>query len=201
MNLKIKIQNTDSKLYKSSNLSIFKSFGLQSSNLLIDQRGFTLIEILLAIAIISFVIAAIAPFIKTSYNSWEKDTRLTKILQKGREAMDKMVKELQEAPNLNLAVGLSATSIQYKVADIVVDDGNSGYEESGTWTKYSGTGQGADSREGTGGGGFARWRVPIIVPGNYEIYVFYNATATRPAALTYTINSADVGSPLTSDAV
>lgn len=147
-------------------------------------KGFTLLEAVVSVAIIAMIILMISPLFKATHESWDKDTRLSSILQKGREAANRMIKELQEAPNIRLDAALSSTSLQYKVGDIFVDDGNSGYEQSGTWTTNTGVGQGGDNRTGGGGAGSATYRPQIIVPGNYEIYVFYSQAAVTTS---YTI--------------
>ena len=61
------------------------------------RRGFTLVEILVALAILGFVIAGAATFFTKMYDLWMINTYQTDIQQNARIAMDEMTKYIRQA--------------------------------------------------------------------------------------------------------
>lgn len=65
-----------------------------------NNRGITLIEILVVVVIIVTVIAALAPLIRTTYLAWITADRRVEIVGTGRLGMSKLVDELRLAHDL-----------------------------------------------------------------------------------------------------
>ena len=58
-------------------------------------KGFTILEALLVVVLLSLIVVAIAPFFGTTVASWELKDRQLEVLQNGRVGMDKMVREIR----------------------------------------------------------------------------------------------------------
>lgn len=72
--------------------------------------------------------------------------------------------------------------------EIVIDDGDSGYAETGTWNSSSLTGYSGDSRFTIGDNTiFATWTPTISAAGNYQVYVMYADHPTNLSGITYRI--------------
>lgn len=159
------------------------------------SRGYTLIELVLVSAILIVLVLSITPFLKSSHDAWETDKNLTKMLNDARHSMDAMTRELRSAPSI---ANYTSTTISFGVADIILDDGDSGFITSFT-TKGKAQGSYAnDYLMSTGGTTYAIWRPNIIVSGNYDVFVWYvqnNGTATSNTNLAnYTIYRNDATS-------
>lgn len=61
------------------------------------KRGFTLLEVLLSTAIISIIIVAVTPLITSAYKALSPTAQRGEMFQTGREAMDKMLREIRQA--------------------------------------------------------------------------------------------------------
>lgn len=68
--------------------------------------GFTLVEALLTISILSLVMVAMVPFIRTVYTSWNVGSRKTEILQNGRVGLEMMSRYIRQAKRIT---GIPAT--------------------------------------------------------------------------------------------
>lgn len=60
------------------------------------KKGFTLIEILVSIAILSIVIAGIFAVLNIGDMTWHSDMGLVDLQQQARQAMDSMVREIRQ---------------------------------------------------------------------------------------------------------
>ena len=65
-----------------------------------NQKAFTLLEIILVVALIGMVLFAIYPYIKSINQAWEYGDRKTEMLQHARVSMDKMIKTLRGAKRI-----------------------------------------------------------------------------------------------------
>ncbi len=66
-----------------------------SKKKLYRTAGFTLLEAILVIAILSVIVGAVAPLFRTSVLGWEARDRRLELFQIARIAMDKMVREMK----------------------------------------------------------------------------------------------------------
>jgi len=64
------------------------------------DKGFTLVEALLAVGILAMIITAMTPFIRTIYNSWNFGDRKTEIQQNARVGMEMMTRILRQAKRI-----------------------------------------------------------------------------------------------------
>ncbi len=77
--------------------------------------------------------------------------------------------------------------------DVILDNGDSGYSENGTWTT------GTDAQDyganykyrstSTTSSRYAQWQPTLPVAADYDVYVWYPAGATRPSDVQYTVYS------------
>lgn len=73
-------------------------------------------------------------------------------------------------------------------AELIIDDGDTGYSESGNWDVSSGTGpNGSDSRYSINIGDTASWEASILQTGQYEVYAWWSYYDTRHNAVPYSI--------------
>ncbi|MCK4519556.1 MAG: prepilin-type N-terminal cleavage/methylation domain-containing protein [Candidatus Omnitrophica bacterium] len=81
------------------------------------KRGFTLIEVLFVAVLVAVLLAAIYPYLRTFYISWQSTDRRSEVIQNARIGMDKMVKEFRQAGNF--------ISLQNSVITFIDVDNNS----------------------------------------------------------------------------
>src|SRR3990167_8151642 len=79
---------------KSSKLRDFKIFNLQSS-IFNPQGGFTLIELIIAITIVSMIMAIILGGMRLSIRSWEVGEGRVEVYQTGRVILERMSQEIK----------------------------------------------------------------------------------------------------------
>gem|GEM_PF-1474803 len=87
-----------------------------------DGSGFTLVEVLFVIAIVSVLLVAITPYLRAFHVSWESADKRNEVVQNARAGMDKMLKELREADEFT---AISKRSVSFND----VDDTNITYTE------------------------------------------------------------------------
>jgi len=78
------------------------------------RHGFTTLEIILVVALLSLLIAAVAPFFRTTIAGWELKDRQLEVLQTQRVGMDKMIRDLKSAVEFETA---NPTEVEFKDAD------------------------------------------------------------------------------------
>lgn len=66
------------------------------------RSAFTLVEMILAIGIVSVIGLAITGMVYASYQSWELSSRRSDVLQNGQAAMEQMIRILRQAKELEL---------------------------------------------------------------------------------------------------
>lgn len=74
-----------------------------------SKRGFTLIEVLFVVAIVSVLLAAITPYLRAFHVSWESADKRNEVLQNARVGMDKMLRELRQAGEFTAISGRSVS--------------------------------------------------------------------------------------------
>src|SRR3989338_6201961 len=79
---------------KSSKLRDFKIFNLQSS-IFNPQGGFTLIELIIAITIVSMIMAIILGGMRLSIRAWEVGEGRVEVYQTGRVILERMSQEIK----------------------------------------------------------------------------------------------------------
>ena len=67
------------------------------------RKGFTTLEIILVVALLSLIVVAIAPFFRTTVAGWELKDRQLEVLQIGRMGMDEMTRKLKGATSFSKA--------------------------------------------------------------------------------------------------
>ncbi|MGB2600253.1 MAG: lamin tail domain-containing protein [Candidatus Omnitrophota bacterium] len=76
--------------------------------------GFTILEIILVIGLLSLIVVAIAPFFRTTVEGWDVKDRQLEVMQHGRVGMDRMVKTIKSAKQFSAA---NASDIGFMDAD------------------------------------------------------------------------------------
>jgi len=79
-------------------MSIYKNINRKKYRL--DQRGFSLIELMVVVAILSFIILGLVTFFGGGVRSWISGQNQLKAQREARISMDRMVKEIREANNV-----------------------------------------------------------------------------------------------------
>lgn len=77
------------------------------------ERGTTLTELLATVALLTVVLAALVPVLSIARGSWDRVDRHTELLQTGRRALDKMVREVRTAQSFAV---LSPTMLRFTTA-------------------------------------------------------------------------------------
>jgi len=67
------------------------------------RKGFTLIEILVSIAILSVVIAGIFAVLNIGDMTWHSDMGVVNLQQQARQAMGSMVREIRQASDITIS--------------------------------------------------------------------------------------------------
>lgn len=151
------------------------------------KKGYTLIEAILALAILVILMMTAAPFLKTAHISWEKDKELSNILQNARMSLDRISYELKHT---NEIVEIDASYVKFAtyLEEIYLDDRNAGHSQIGTWS--SGAlqgGYGGDYLISNTSGSTSRWQFNIITEGEYDVYIWYTATSANSDAVGYAV--------------
>lgn len=61
------------------------------------KNGFTTLEAILVVALLSLIVVAIAPYFRTTIAGWEVKDRYLEVLQNGRVGMDEMIRTIKTA--------------------------------------------------------------------------------------------------------
>jgi len=87
-------------------LSPFKREGLSEGNKLLNifyvknKKGFSLIELMVVVAILSLIILGLVTFFTGGVRSWITGQNQLSAQRNARQAMDRMVREIREASNI-----------------------------------------------------------------------------------------------------
>ncbi len=84
-------------------------------NTFTNNKGVTLIELLVTLAIIGFVITALYSFYLTGLRGWQRGTDRMEAQQSARIAMDKIIREVRFAEEISLDEDKS--TLRFKVED------------------------------------------------------------------------------------
>lgn len=102
------------------------------------NRGFTLVEILVSIAILSIVILGIFSVLNLGDVTWHSDTGLLYLQQGVRQAMESMIKEIRQSRSSDMAISEpgpnDGSRIQFK---ILLDINNNTYSDFITYYRNS----------------------------------------------------------------
>jgi YD repeat-containing protein len=93
-----------------------------------------------------------------------------------------------------LVLGVAGAFSPGAAAELIVDAGQSGTSSTGSWcTSGAASPYGASSLQSCGAGGDTyTWQTPILSEtGNYDVYVWWTASASRSTAVAYTVFHAD----------
>ena len=69
-----------------------------------NDKGFTLVELLLSLAIMSIILLPLTMTVTTGYKTFFREDENIDVMQNGRFAMDKMVRAIREADPSNIIV-------------------------------------------------------------------------------------------------
>jgi len=88
--------------------------------------------------------------------------------------------------NMNMSV---QPTVKFGLTPIIIDDGDPGYSETGSWTSSSEPGYGNDIRYISAGSGSnnATWTPNITTAGSYRVYVSWTTHPNRATNANYTI--------------
>ncbi|MFQ5951834.1 MAG: lamin tail domain-containing protein [Candidatus Omnitrophota bacterium] len=105
------------------------------------MRGFTVLEIILVVLLLSMIVVAIAPFFRTTIEGWELKDRQLEVLQHGRVGMDRMVKTIKSAKQFSTAdasfiafTDADDTVIEFRLQGGILEERQGG---SGAWDELS----------------------------------------------------------------
>lgn len=94
----------------------------------IKYCGFSLIEVMVVIAVFSIIIASVFSIMTIGRNAWYQGGTAIDVQQEGRKAMDKMVRELRESgsqkQNLPTSSPYQANEVIFQISVGVDTDGN-----------------------------------------------------------------------------
>ncbi|MCE5276776.1 MAG: type II secretion system protein [Planctomycetaceae bacterium] len=65
------------------------------------RRGFTLVEVLLTLAVLGIVLAGVAVALQAALTSYTQNNRIAAVAQTARAVMDRMSREIRTATNVN----------------------------------------------------------------------------------------------------
>jgi prepilin-type N-terminal cleavage/methylation domain-containing protein len=109
----------------------------------VKDKGFTFVEILMVVAIMSVLLMAGAKFFENTAKSWRKNYAQVEIQQGARIAMDEMTQYVRQAQAATVVVYTGATPANSKITFTMVKDTgtfNVGYYLNGTtlWRQLNG---------------------------------------------------------------
>ncbi len=91
--------------------------------------------------------------------------------------------------SINSGLRQSVLPIKVESNEIIVDNQDSGYQESGSWYESSASNEyDGSSRYTRGSGNYATWRPDIPSAGNYKVYVWYDYSSRRDTNALYTVH-------------
>ena len=79
-----------------------------------DSKGFTILEMIVVVALLSLIVVATAPYFRTTVLSWETQDRNLEILQNGRVGIDEMTRAIKAAQSF---VTIDSNDIKFKDND------------------------------------------------------------------------------------
>jgi len=82
------------------------------------KRGFTLIEILISIAILSIVVTGIIAVLRIGDMAWHSDMGLVDLQQAARQVMDGMVREIRQSLASTVTIGATGADITFSIPNI-----------------------------------------------------------------------------------
>lgn len=83
--------------------------------------GFTIVELLIVVAVMALLTAALSPLFRTSYQAWQIGDRRAEVIQNARLGMDKMSRELKQAKKIT---GVSSNTDSQGYITFLDYDGN-----------------------------------------------------------------------------
>jgi len=89
------------------------------------QKGISILEILLVVAILSLIVVAISPLFGSIVRSWQIGERQTELYNRARVGMDRMVKAIRQAQSVSSITSASDTDGQLVLTD--TDDETFGF--------------------------------------------------------------------------
>jgi len=85
------------------------------------MKGFTLIEVLFSMVIISILIAGLFMVLNISDVTWSLDAGLLGLQQQARQAMDGMVREVRQSRNSNVTI-TGGTNLSFSIPTNITSD-------------------------------------------------------------------------------
>jgi len=82
------------------------------------MKGFTLIEILVALLILSFIIGAIFAILNVANLSWNSSMGSLDLQQEVRQAMDGMIREIRQSKPTAITVDPSGAKVDFSIPNI-----------------------------------------------------------------------------------
>lgn len=104
-----------------------------------NGAGFTIVELLIVVAVMALLTAALSPLFRTSYQAWRVGDRRAEVIQNARLGMDKISRELKQAKKIT---GVSADSVsQGYITFLDYDENAKAFRYDGGYLAYdSGSG-------------------------------------------------------------
>ncbi len=90
--------------------------------------------------------------------------------------------------SINAGLRQTVLPILVETDSIIIDNKNSGYQETGTWGESSASNEYEGSSRYTQNFGNATWTPDIPATGNYKVYVWYTYTSSRDKNALYTVH-------------
>ncbi|RKY26689.1 MAG: hypothetical protein DRP61_05585 [Candidatus Omnitrophota bacterium] len=84
-----------------------------------NKDSFTLIEILVAIFILSLIIICATSILYLGDLNWRRDSILLELQQKARIAMDRMSRELRQAQGSSITISNEGKNISFSIPDLL----------------------------------------------------------------------------------
>jgi len=96
------------------------------NNVIKNNKGFSLIEMMIVVAILGIIILGLVTFFTGGTKSWVAGQSQLKAQREARQAMDRMVKEIREARSINNSSTLSSISFNSPFNGDITYNYNSG---------------------------------------------------------------------------
>lgn len=93
-----------------------------------DRKAFTLIELIMVIAIIGIIAMMTAPFISTAVDSWLFSRTERDVVFSARLAMNRMIREIREINGTDSVLTFTNTTLSFND----IDNDSISYQQSGT---------------------------------------------------------------------